>query len=167
MPLTYSFPRPKWKLLSLRRLGNDLSHIVLEDSLLAQVNAYRQGAGDNEAGGVLLGSCYGQTIRVEVATEPGGNDRATRHSFERCPRRAQKFIDETWQASGGRQNYFGEWHTHAEASPKPSAQDRRMIRQMFSEAQPHPEALLLLIVGTKGVWLGFQTSSKLIRLALS
>ena len=172
LPLIYpiALPGQLWTPLWLRRSQvlsqnlSDLRCIILEDALLKQVSRYRQGLEDNEAGGVLLGSRATHELRVELATEPGGDDRARHRSFERCPRRAQTLINEAWQKSEGRCNYLGEWHTHPEAHPKPSMQDRKMIRQMFRQAKPCPEVLLLLIVGTKTVWLGQQTSSKLVHL---
>ena len=171
MPLIYGVPPQGDNLASLirtsrclksqQRFPNCLRRICLEDSLFAVLEPYRQIGEKNEAGGVLIGIRSKYEIRVETATEPGKGDRSSRWSFERDPRRAQRSINSAWKESKGHQNYLGEWHTHPEPYPRPSLQDRTMIRQMFRETQPSVSPLLLLIFGTKSLWLGCHTDKGL------
>lgn len=110
-----------------------------------------------EAGGVLLGRHLrdGSAIIVDDITTPLSGDRRARARFFRAQRRHQAIIDEAWRTSNGTCTYLGEWHTHPEPIPTPSAVDwsdwqRRLVSDQYSEP------IFFVIVGTKhtSAWEG-------------
>ncbi|WP_258058132.1 Mov34/MPN/PAD-1 family protein, partial [Vibrio cholerae] len=59
-------------------------------------------------------------------------------------------VNEAFERSAGTHLYLGEWHTHPEDRPFPSATDRHSWRRNIVS----DESMLLLIVGRKDFWLG-------------
>ncbi len=102
-----------------------------------------------EAGGVLLGRIVVErpNVVVETVTVPSPDDRRSRFSFFRAERPTQSAINAAWEASGGTQNYLGEWHTHPEDHPTPSRVDRKGWQRLAYEARFEQDALFFLIVG--------------------
>jgi integrative and conjugative element protein (TIGR02256 family) len=133
-----------------------IQQVEICPEVLEVLNLHRQSQRQNEAGGILMGSRYPNSLRVEMVTEPGPHDRSGPTFFERDATCAQRAINAAWLNSNGTQIYLGEWHTHPEPHPTPSSQDRKMIATMYEDAQPRHGPLLLLIVGTKSLWLGCQ-----------
>lgn len=117
-----------------------------------------------EAGGVLLGRHIAGTsdIIVDRATAPMPGDRQSRHRFIRARRRHQQLIDRAWRESGGTCTYLGEWHSHPERVPVPSAVDRldwrrKLLVDRFSRY------LFFIIAGTEEVlaWEGHRRRTRL------
>lgn len=115
-----------------------------------------------EAGGVLLGRHLrdGSAIIVDDVTTPLPGDKRARTRFFRAWKRHQAAIDEAWRTSNGTCTYLGEWHTHPEPSPIPSAVDwtdwqRRLVSDQYSEP------IFFVIVGTKttAAWEGRRDGS--------
>jgi integrative and conjugative element protein (TIGR02256 family) len=82
-------------------------------------------------------------------------DQRARTRFHRAKRRHQAAIDAAWAASEGTCTYLGEWHTHPEPIPTPSAVDwtdwrRRLLRDRYTEP------LFFIIIGTIAIraWEG-------------
>ena len=132
--------------------------LIISRNALGTILTYRQlVSSSHEAGGVLLGrySVGSEDIVIESATTPQARDKSSRHRFHRAKQPHQKLIDGAWEKSGGVTTYLGEWHTHPEEVPTPSAIDRvgwtkKSIIDHFSEA------IFFLIVGTTTVrvWEG-------------
>lgn len=120
-----------------------------------------------EAGGVLLGRhiLKTQDIIVDRVTEPMQGDRRSRFRFWRARQRHQEAIDQAWKESGGTCTYLGEWHSHPEARPTPSAVDRRDWRRKLL-ADRFTEPIFFVIVGTTQtrVWEGRSGNSRLLPL---
>lgn len=111
---------------------------------------YRQTkARDNEAGGVLVGRLIldSKDVIIDKASEPSCWDRRTRFRFLRRARPAQKVVSKAWQASGGTQNYLGEWHSHPEDVPNPSGVDLDDWQRVVSRSSFEQDALFFIIVG--------------------
>jgi integrative and conjugative element protein (TIGR02256 family) len=122
-----------------------------------------------EAGGVLLGRHLRATrdIIVDHVTEPMHGDHRTRTRFYRARHLHQEVIDQAWLQSGGTCTYLGEWHTHAEWMPIPSAIDqltwrRKLIMDRFTGC------IFFVIAGVDAVrvWEGHRRSPKLFTLRL-
>jgi integrative and conjugative element protein (TIGR02256 family) len=111
-----------------------------------------------ESGGVMLGrylkNC--DDVVVDDITTPRKGDRQSRYRYFRAQKRHQKIIDEYWKASGGTGNYLGEWHTHPEATPLPSALDISNWRSKLRRDIYDHDSLYFVIVGQvqTGVWRG-------------
>ena len=111
-----------------------------------------------EAGGVLIGRRIKGTPHsiVDEVTEPLNGDRRARASFARRDHRHQERIHSAWRDSGGTSGYLGEWHTHPEPDPTPSAIDRHDWRRRLSADHVDADYVYFVIVGTKKIaaWRG-------------
>lgn len=140
-------------------------YLVLTESVCAGL-ALASGPGqETEVGGILLGRCFEEEIRVERISHPGPGDTASPTTFTRSAERAQAIIDDEWIASSGESIYLGEWHSHAESNPRPSYTDKEMIRTMRRETKMEIDFLLLVIVGWEDSWVGLHDGRTLKRLS--
>ena len=78
--------------------------------------------------------------------------------FDRLDRGHQKAASNAWNSSGRTDTYVGEWHTHPERYPVPSALDRSTW-QAIIKRQNNP--VVFIIVGTEGVCAFKGSSNKL------
>ncbi|HTK12291.1 MAG TPA: Mov34/MPN/PAD-1 family protein [Xanthobacteraceae bacterium] len=112
----------------------------------------RPRANYHEAGGILIGSYRGIHIKVTDCTTPFPGDKRARTLFDRCDHDHQRFAIERWRTSGKVSTFVGEWHTHPEASPKPSSIDRRTWQKVAASNRAGPT--FFLIRGYDGWWAG-------------
>jgi integrative and conjugative element protein (TIGR02256 family) len=98
-----------------------------------------------EAGGQLFGLLNGSSLQVRAASGPYLLDKRSRFSYRSNPESAQRAINR--HASIGL-FYLGEWHTHPEAVPTPSAEDVETIQKVVRRSELRSSSLLLLIQGT-------------------
>lgn len=133
--------------------------VLVEPSVLDSVLAQRQqGPMDPEAGGILLGMRRGEHIHVTQLTSPGPEDRRSRTAFHRARKSHQEHALRQWRESGGLMDYLGEWHTHPEIEPNPSATDLREWRTLLRN---YEAALVFLIGGTdQQFWLGLGNGAR-------
>lgn len=128
------------------QLPNGRQRLVLGSGVLAHVISHRQmRRWRKEAGGQLFARFEPGRAVVERVTGPRRTDRRTRTTY--LPDRAaeQREIREM-HAEGF--HYVGDWHTHPERFPQPSALDRMTMVEMFEGSVTQAEGFLLLIVGT-------------------
>ncbi|GGH64742.1 Mov34/MPN/PAD-1 family protein [Phaeocystidibacter marisrubri] len=136
--------------------------IVLSDRLLEILERYKQiGKKDNEAGGILLGQVSEDGIFILKASAPCSADQASRTGFVRSKKKAQYIIDYEHVSSGGQTIYLGEWHTHSEPYPCPSQVDLRMITDQYDKNRLNENFVILLIKGTKGIYIGLKSNGKI------
>lgn len=133
--------------------------VKIAADVLAIFRRYRQLAPDAaEAGGILLGRRIrgSSDLIVDEATEPGRGDRRSRYAFVRARARAQRRVIDAWEETEGTRCYLGEWHTHPEADPVPSALDQRERLRLLASTQGAGDSLLFAIVGQARVrvWEG-------------
>lgn len=102
-----------------------------------------------EAGGLLLGrlSEGNHLLTIERVTEPLPGDVRTRRTFERNDPGHGLSCQRAWEASGGQVACWGDWHTHAEPRPTPSADDMESWRADAARA----DCSFALIVGTEEI----------------
>lgn len=138
--------------LVLRRPDKD-GFILVEDRVLQVLARHRQlHHGVPESGGILMGYRRGSHLHVTEATAPLEPDRASRTRFFRSAFPHQQAALARWRESGGTMDYVGEWHTHPELNPSPSAIDRRGWGHI-SNSRKTP--MLFIIAGTQGsLWIG-------------
>ncbi len=106
-----------------------------------------------EAGGVLLGYRRDPHIEITLTSTPGSKDVRRRFFFERLDECHQRFCSTAWSSSDGYIDYLGEWHSHPESQPNPSALDLREWRRL-GKTRKSRDALILMIVGTDCCWVG-------------
>lgn len=142
----------------------DGGFLLVGDNVIESVSRYRQSESqDTEAGGILLGYRRDPHLEILLATEPGPRDIRRRTFFERCDPSHQLLATRAWEADAY-MHYLGEWHTHPESSPTPSALDRRewsALGRRWSD-----ESLVMIIVGQGGSWVGLQFGTQCRTLAV-
>ncbi len=136
--------------------------IVIETAVLQILHKYRQcHHRQPEQGGVFIGEIRSPHIVITHVTEPGPHDLASRFGFVRKKRHHQTIVDELWQTSGGYLIYLGEWHTHPESIPTPSGTDLKMIQTQFKKNKINEPFLLLIIQGTKELYVGLYDGNEI------
>ena len=123
--------------------------LVLMPSVASRLLTYRQlNLYSTEAAGVLIGERRGSHLVVHQISEPGKGDIRRRYFVDRRGPHHQVAIDEAFVSSSGRLQYLGEWHSHPEDAPSPSATDlATWQRHLIADEQ-----MALLIVGRKRTW---------------
>ena len=128
------------------------ARVLIEREVLEGLYSYRQHRSeDDEAGGILLGYRRSPHFHVVEFTTPAPLDRRSRYAFERCDSFHAQHALERWSVSRHRLDCLGEWHTHPEDDPTPSALDRAEWQRVLGGAV-HPR--VFLIVGLHSEWLG-------------
>ncbi len=127
--------------------------VVLSPSVLKILTSYIQDEDKLEAGGILLGYRRGDHFEIINATEPTQFDTRSRYHFERAPEIHTLTATELWNESKGHVSYIGEWHTHPEENPTPSMTDLKEWGKL-TNGLPNKNALVVLIVGTREIWIG-------------
>lgn len=111
--------------------------------------------GDAEAGGQLFARLSKGQIDVLKATGPRRHDLRSRFYF--APSRiAERREIQRLHRQG--LHYVGDWHTHPEARPQPSALDLRNIREIFIKSRHAYGGILMVIMGQadlpEGIFVG-------------
>jgi integrative and conjugative element protein (TIGR02256 family) len=121
--------------------------LVFSGEAMAQFSRWRQiGIGAAEAGGQLFAREDGDIVRVMEATAPRAGDRRWRFGFQ--PDRAAERAEILQRHSHGL-HFVGDWHTHPEDIPTPSARDVQSTVDMFMRSTHHLNWMLLVIVGRR------------------
>ncbi|MFD1009499.1 MULTISPECIES: Mov34/MPN/PAD-1 family protein [Oceanisphaera] len=126
--------------------------IVVETAVLQTLHKYRQlHHRQSEQGGVFVGEVRSPHIIITHVSEPGPYDRASRFGFVRKKQHHQTMVDQLWRTSGGYLTYLGEWHTHPESNPLPSATDLSSWHKGLSHTRPS----IVAIIGQNTDWWGY------------
>lgn len=94
----------------------------------------------------------GKDIHVERITGPRLTDRRSRYGYTPDSRADQ---DEINLAHRDGLHFIGDWHTHPEPLPTPSASDIRSIRSAVARSKHYLNGFVLLIAGTDRFPRGF------------
>jgi len=125
--------------------------VLITHRLYRELQNYRQTGHRKETGGVLVG--YRREDKTWVIAKimpPSPRNKRGRFWLKRDLPDAQKFVDKIHAESGGRFTYLGEWHTHPESSPTPSALDKGMLYDILKGSQLATPFLFGLILGDTG-----------------
>lgn len=76
---------------------------------------------------------------------------------------ANHFIEEDYNLSEHTRFYIGEWHTHPEDNPTPSAIDYNSIKDNYQTASLVVPFLLMIIVGTKSFHISIYNGDKFVK----
>jgi integrative and conjugative element protein (TIGR02256 family) len=137
------------------------ARLLVEERVLRQLRAHRQvDDKTTEAGGILVGYRRGDHLHVVAATPPGPRDVRERYAFERQDPIHQARATKGWRRSGGRQDYLGEWHTHAEALPRPSQIDFVEWRKLGCMRHL---PMVFIVVGRDGFWFGVGDAQRVLQ----
>lgn len=104
-----------------------------------------------EAGGIFLGSYRGPHIEIMSITEPLLGDRRGRYVFDRNDPGHQAAAKSAWEKSGRTTTFTGEWHTHPEEVPTPSAVDLGTWKGLMKKSK---DPLAFIILGWSRNWYG-------------
>ncbi|MFI1773379.1 Mov34/MPN/PAD-1 family protein [Thalassobellus citreus] len=135
--------------------------IIIEGNVLELFETFKQTGRKHERGGILLGEVSKAEIRIKKASIPTMFDSGSRFRFNRHKKSAQLFTDYEFYNSQGTIIYLGEWHTHPESIPSPSNIDIKMIATQFKKNKINESFLLMIIVGIKGIYLGYYDGKNL------
>lgn len=138
--------------------------INITDSVIENLNNFRQTGNKHEKGGVLLGCVYDNFIEINRISVPTFMDKSSKFSFIRDKKSAQIIIDYEFINSEGKIIYLGEWHTHPENFPSPSDQDKKMIKEQFKKNSLNVNFIIMLIIGLKGYYLSIYDGEKIFKL---
>ena len=116
--------------------------------------AEAQAALPHETGGLLLGwtSTSDIVITHTIGPGPGAEHQPTGFTPDRDWQYAQ--IDELYAESGRTLQYLGDWHTHPDGLPRPSALDVSLLRKIATTPEsrcPRP-VMGILANNANGIW---------------
>lgn len=134
--------------------------VLVEAAPLTLMDQYWQDSNNkSESGGILLGYRRGAHLHVTMATAPQSTDRGWRYLFKRAARHHQEIALRQWISSDRKMDYLGEWHTHPEPHPSPSATDHSEWRTLCGQ---RPSPMVFIIMGLSGeMWLGMSRGLKI------
>lgn len=133
--------------------------LYLSESTIKTFHQYAQlDDKDCEAGGILIGSVHGAHMLVEQATTPTALDKRLRFLFERMPFGHESIALSRWRETLGTIRYLGEWHTHPQDDPQPSALDRAEW-QRLSVNRRDKRPMLAVVVGRKSLYVELVSGS--------
>lgn len=126
--------------------------IHVADHVLNTWERHRQTGWKTEAFGVLMGAYDPQNniLFITECTEPMHEDESHTYNFKMLDKGHSVAVKELFYETDGYQNYVGTWHTHPEASPRPSDMDKKDWRRAIANNPPIPQ-FLFVIVGTKEI----------------
>ena len=126
-------------------IGSSGQVIVLPDSVTEHLHRHRQiRRNQPEAGGQMFARVDGKRIVVVEATGPRPTDRRRRTTYE-PDRKAEKAEIAERHARG--LHFIGDWHTHPDERPQPSARDLESMAECVSKSAHCLNGFLLVIVG--------------------
>ena len=142
------------------RTGHGNEILRVEPQVLATIERFRQSSRSApESGGMLLAVIEPTLVRIVRATEPAAQDERSRFSFIPALRHQQRTIDEQFKSG---LHFIGEWHTHPEPRPTPSAIDLHSMADCFRKSRHQLAGLLMLILGTEvsldGLWVSLHSA---------
>lgn len=133
-------------ILRVKELGLSLE---VDDELMKNLVVDGKGHYPNEFGGFLIGYYQNEDRHVVITNSILPiSFKATKFSFERSTNgiesELKRYFTETPQ-----QFYVGEWHTHPDNRPIPSAKDLRALKVIVEDENAGISNPILLIIGCK------------------
>ena len=120
--------------------------ICFSGRVVRQLQKYRQTHGRAEAGGLLFADKpNSDRVVITFASLPSRWDTCLMSSFRIDVNTARKNILKQFQLG---KHYVGEWHTHAQARPQPSAIDKKTITDLYRQSEHELNYLVLMVLGS-------------------
>lgn len=122
----------------------------LHDDCIAEADRFYR----LETGGALMGYWNGANAVITAIIGAGPAALHERHNFEPDQEWQVAAIARHYEASGRRETYIGDWHTHPDAkAPHLSWTDRRVIRRIINTPSARaPNPLMIVFCGAEGDW---------------
>lgn len=107
-----------------------------------------------ETGGALMGYWNGANAVVTAVIGPGPAALHERHNFEPDQEWQVAVIARHYEASGRRETYIGDWHTHPDANTAHlSWTDRRVLRRIINTPSARtPNPVTIIFYGAEATW---------------
>lgn len=143
--------------------------LIFAPDALATIQSFAQRTPDAlEAGGLLFGrlSHDDRDVTIDRVTTPKPGDKPSRYGFLlESPLHAREG-HQIWEETAGSCFHVGDWHTHAEPHPRPSADDLASWREAMVRDFKPGHAAFFVIVGTMeiAVWEGVVAARELRKL---
>lgn len=118
--------------------------LLIDQVVLSRIEKEASDSYPNEAGGLFLGLRRQACIHITDMTGPQCLDRQSRTRFERRDGFHQRYASEKWLKSNGLIDWLGEWHSHPDGAPVPSAID---LRTWSNQAKARYAPMFYLIAG--------------------
>ena len=119
--------------------------LVFSEGVVSHFRSHRQRRREHrEAGGQLFARVGNDAVAVVAATGPRPSDRRGPTSY--IPDRWVERL-EIWRMFRRRLHYVGDWHTHAEIVPVPSAMDIATMCDLFHSSSHELSGLVIVVVG--------------------
>ncbi|WP_296075721.1 Mov34/MPN/PAD-1 family protein [uncultured Agrobacterium sp.] len=145
-PLTYQF--------------GDLRVDLMPSALSTMLAHQQKGFLRKEAGGQMFATLSEAHWRIEVVTGPRRGDRRGAYHFWPDRHAEQEEINRYYEQG---LEFVGDWHTHPQNIPRPSAQDFTSTESILRESQHSLPGILMCIVGRDsppdGLWMSFHPVS--------
>lgn len=127
-------------------------HLIFSSVVLEHFAKYRQlRSWQREAGGQLFARLSLPDIIVEEATGPRRSDWRSWTAYRPNRRAEQREIEARHTKN---LHFIGDWHTHPEAFPVPSPQDKESMRDLVSRSKHALNGFVLTIVGREALPAG-------------
>jgi integrative and conjugative element protein (TIGR02256 family) len=104
--------------------------VIISGAAVAICTAYINDR--TEAGGILIGNRRGLHLEIIDATPPLPSDIRSYTRFVRQDPQHNFVLVKHWEESGQSLTYLGDWHTHPEDHPTPSAIDSREWKTLWN-----------------------------------
>lgn len=147
------------------QIGEITMTIEFSQAVIAHLRKHAQISPNSpEAGGQLFAkvSLDGTHWLVSVATGPRPTDKRSRFFFKPNRRSEQREINAEFEKGN---HYVGDWHTHPQQLPQPSASDTGSMVEMVQKSTHQLPGFLMVIVGTtappEGLWISMHSSRKI------
>ena len=134
----------------VRRKKKDGWRIFWDAELERKLKEYRNAKLPNETGGVLIGSydMARRIIYVVDGTEAPPDSQECPHGFLRGSEGVQEAVEKIREATNGRLDYIGEWHSHPTRNTEPSNRDRNVIKWVKETLDDEGQVGVVGIVGS-------------------
>lgn len=138
------------------RFQNGEMHLTVSDEVVQTMRMHRGQAGQNETGGVLLGTfdLVRKVVHVVAALPAPPDSKQAPTYFIRGIKDLKPLIEQLGEASAGRLHYIGEWHSHPGGVPaRPSDDDEQVYTYLKTHIEPTGCPYVISICGEKDTWL--------------
>jgi integrative and conjugative element protein (TIGR02256 family) len=122
----------------------------LHDDCLVEADRFHR----LETGGALMGYRHGADAVITTIIGAGPDALHERHNFEPDQEWQVAAIARHYEASGRRETYIGDWHTHPDAKTAHlSWTDRRVLRRIINTPSARaPNPVMIVFYGAEADW---------------